>query len=231
MRTARFRPRPHLCNSFSFCCSHCASLSRCACIFCKPVVFERRSCRVPPCHLARARLPFCTIERAQTRPIDPLDACCVQCGPGMRRGAAAMARSMGATDAQLTRRTPRLKRTTNFIETDPLAPFFESLPFFPTDCILRFTQDQNRYGATRAAFVPVCILFVEASVLTPQLVRCGRLKKCRSGVTRLPRIVVRRAMESRARMRQVRCSLHARAPLRQQVRAACDGHAVSVVAC
>jgi hypothetical protein len=41
----------------------------------------------------------------------------------------------------------------------------------PSDCIPRLTQYQNRHGATRAAFVPVCILFVQASVLPPQLAR------------------------------------------------------------
>jgi hypothetical protein len=63
------------------------------------------------------------------------------------------------------------------IRGDGLRSFACPSTLCPTDCILRFTQDQNRYGATRAAFVPVCILFVEASVLTPQLARCGRLKK------------------------------------------------------
>jgi hypothetical protein len=36
------------------------------------------------------------------------------------------------------------------------------------------TQDQNRHGATRTVFVPVWILFVQASVLPPQLARGGQ---------------------------------------------------------
>jgi hypothetical protein len=109
-------PRPRLCNYFLFCCSHCASLSRCACAFCKPVVFERRNCRVPRCRLARVRPLPCTSERVKTPQIGRrLDACCVRCGPGRLRVAAAMARSMGATGAQLAHRTPRQNNCTAHI--------------------------------------------------------------------------------------------------------------------
>jgi hypothetical protein len=41
----------------------------------------------------------------------------------------------------------------------------------PTASHVSHTQDRNRHGATRAAFVPVCILFVQASMLPPQLAR------------------------------------------------------------
>jgi hypothetical protein len=46
--------------------------SRCACIFGKTVVFERRNRRVPRSRLARARLLSCKRERAQTSPIGQL---------------------------------------------------------------------------------------------------------------------------------------------------------------
>jgi hypothetical protein len=45
---------------------------------------------------------------------------------------------MGATDAQLVRRTPRLycHCTTNLIETDPLAPFLACIPFLFFICVV-----------------------------------------------------------------------------------------------
>jgi hypothetical protein len=59
------------------------------------------------------------------------------------------------------------------------------------------TQDRNCHGATRAAFVPVCILFVQASVLPPQLAR-GDMHSA----------ALRAASQLRAQSRQMNLSIY-----------------------